>query len=171
MTRLASLMIVVALLCVPAHAKDGDPLVGRWRLDVANSTFSSGRPLLAEFLTIASTRAGLAIDLTTVDKRGRLRGLKSVAPLDASDGEVVILAPDDKTGTHTARVRVLPWINKMALQRLGPRSVRANFRKGDAVRFTAVATVDDMGSTLTWEQLGTDIDAAPFHDRLVFRRK
>jgi len=59
----------------------------------------------------------------------------------------------------------------MTLQRLSPQSVRATFKKGDAVRFTVVAAVDDTGRTLTWDQVGTDIDAAPFTDRLVFRRQ
>jgi hypothetical protein len=47
--------------------------VGRWRLDVASSSFSSRRPPTAEFLSIATYGPGLAISLTTVDSRGRLR--------------------------------------------------------------------------------------------------
>jgi hypothetical protein len=169
MTRIAWLAIFVPLLCVSVNANNGDPLVGRWRLDVASSSFSSGRPPMAEFLTIATCGAGLAINLTTVDSRGRLRGLKSVAPVHASDGDVSVLSADDKRGTHSSRVRVFPWIDKMTLERLSPRSARAIFRKGDAVRFTVVAAVDDTARALTWEQAGTDIDARPFNDRLVFR--
>ena len=59
----------------------------------------------------------------------------------------------------------------MTLQRLSPRSARAIFRKDVAVRLTVVAAVDDTARALTWEQEGTDIDARPFNDRLVFRRQ
>ena len=171
MTRITWLAILVPWLCVSVNANNGDPLVGRWRLDVASSSFSSRRPPMAEFLTIATDGAGLAIPLTTVDSRGRLRSLKSLAPVDASDGAVPVLSADDKRGTHSSLVRVVPWIDTMTLQRLSPRSARAIFRKDDAVRFTVVAAVDDTARALTWEQMGTDIDARPFNDRLVFRRQ
>jgi hypothetical protein len=172
MMRITWLAILMGLLSVSVNANNnGDPLVGRWRLDVASSSFSSGRPPMAEFLTIATCGPGLVINLTTVDSRGRLQDLKSLGPVHASDGDVSILAADDKRGTHSSRVRVFPWIDKMALERLSPRSARAIFRKGDAVRFTVVAAVDDTARALTWEQAGTDIDARPFNDRLVFRRQ
>ncbi len=171
MPRIAWLAILVPLLSSSVDANNGDPLVGRWSLDMASSSFSSGRSPMAEFLTIASCGAGLTINLTTVDSRGRLGGLKSVPPVHASDGDVSVLSADDKRGTHSSRVRVFPWIDKMALQRLSPRSARAIFRKGDAIRFTVVVAVDDTERALTWEQAGTDIDARPFNDRLVFRRQ
>jgi hypothetical protein len=127
---------------------------------------------MAEFLTVATNGPGLAINLTTIDSRGRLRSLKSLAPVDASDGDVQVLPAGDKRGTDSfPRVRVAPWIDEMTLQRLSPRSARAIFRKGDAVRFTVVAVLDDTARALTWEQAGTDIDARPFNDRLVFRRR
>ena len=171
MTRIAWLAILVPWLCVSVNATNGDPFVGRWRLDVASSSFSSGRPPMAEFLTIATSGPGLTINLTTVDSRGRLRGLKSLAPVQAADGDVSVLSADDNRGTHSSRVRVFPLIDTMTLQRLSPQSARAIFRKGDAVRLTVVAAVDATSQALTWEQVGTDIDARPFNDRLVFRRQ
>jgi hypothetical protein len=75
MTRIAWLAVLVPWLFVSVNANNGDPLVDRWRLDVASSSFSSRRPPMAEFLTIATYGAGLAINLTTVDSRGRLRSL------------------------------------------------------------------------------------------------
>ena len=171
MTRIAWLAILVPWLCVSVNANSSDPLVGRWRLDAASSSFSSRRPPVAAFLTIATSGPGLAINLTTVDSRGRLRSLKSLAPVHVGDGDVPVLSTDDKRGTHSSLVRVVPWIDKMALERLSPRSARAMFRKGDAVRFTVVAVLDDTARALTWEQAGTDIDARPFNDRLVFRRQ
>jgi hypothetical protein len=171
MTRIAWLAILVTWLCVSVNANHGDPLVGRWMLDVASSSFSSGRPPMAAFLTIGTSGPGLVINLTTVDPRGRLRSLKSLAAVHASDGDVAVLSADDKQGTNSFPIRVDPWIDRMTLQRLSPRSVRAFFRKGDAVRFTVVAVLDDTARALTWEQAGTDIDARPFNDRLVFRRQ
>ena len=107
----------------------------------------------------------------TVDSRGRLRSLKSLAPVHVSDVDVPVLSADDKRGTHSSRVRAVPWIDTMTLQRLSPSSARAIFRKGDAVRLTVVAVLDDTARALTWEQTGTDSDARPFNDRLVFRKQ
>ncbi len=168
MSRIAWLAILAPVLAAPVDASNGDPFVGRWRLDVASSSFSSGRTPLAEFLTISTNGAGLAFKLTSVDSRGRLSGLKSVAPGHSSTADVAVA--DDKRGTHSSRIRVFPWIDKMTVERLGPTSARAVFSKGDALRFTGLAAVDDTTGVLTWEQAGTDIDAKPFNDRLVFRR-
>ena len=82
-----------------------------------------------------------------------------------------ILRGGRSSGYEQFPIRVDPWIDRMTLQRLSPRSVRAFFRKGDAVRFTVVAVLDDTARALTWEQAGTDIDARSFNDRLVFRRQ
>ena len=123
--------ILVLLLCVSVNANNDDPLVGRWRLDVASSSFSSGLPPIAEFLTIATCRAGLVINLTTVDSRGRLRGLKSVALVQPGDGHFSVVSADDKLGTHSSRVRVFPGSTDDAAE-VSPQSARAIFRKGDA---------------------------------------
>jgi hypothetical protein len=56
------------------------------------------------------------------------------------------------------------------LERLSPTSAQATFRKGDAFRFSVLAVVDDTARVMTWDQAGTDIDARPFTDHLVFRR-
>jgi hypothetical protein len=130
MTRIAWLAIVVPWLCVSVNANSGDPLVGRWRLDVASSGFSSKRPPMAEFLTIATSGPGLTINLTTVDSRGRLRSLKSLVPVHASDDDVPVLSADDKLGTHSSRVHVVPWIDTMTLQRLSPPVGASHLQEG-----------------------------------------
>ena len=169
MTRFACLALLVVWPCVTVDANSGDPLVGRWQLDVASSRFSTERQRpMAEFLTISPSGAGLIINLTTVDSRGRLRRLTAVAPDHASAGDVSVA--DEKRGTHSAGVRVFPWIDKMTLERLSPTSARATFRKGGGVRFSVDAVVDDTAGLMTWDQAGTDVDARPFTDHLVFRR-
>ena len=168
MTRFAGLVLLVLLPCVSVDANGGDPFVGRWRLDVASSSFSAGRTPMAEFLTISSGGAGLVIDLTTVDARGGLRRLTSVAPDNASAGDVFVA--DDKRGTHSARLLAFPWVDKMTLERLSPTSARATFRKGGAVKLSVDAVVDHTARLMTWDQAGTDVDARPFTDHLVFRR-
>jgi hypothetical protein len=66
-------------------------------------------------------------------RAGGFAVLKSLASVHASDGDAPVLSADDKRGTHSSRVRVVPWIDKMTLQRLSPHSARVIFRKGDAV--------------------------------------
>src|SRR5262252_9304014 len=124
MRRIACLMILAAVFCVSAHATNGDPLVGRWSLDVVASSFSSERPPMTEWLTITPNGVGLAIDLTAVDSRGQFHGLKVVAPLDASDADVAVLPLDDKPGTHGPSPRFPPWVDKMTLEMLTPQSAR-----------------------------------------------
>ena len=168
MTRFACLALLVVLPCVSVGANSGDPFVGRWRLDAASSRFSSGRTPMAQFLTISARDSGLVITLTTVDARGGLRRLTSVAPAHAGAGDAFVA--DDKRGTHSARLRVFPWIDTMTLERLSPTSARATFKKGGDVRYSVDAVVDDTAGLLTWDQAGSDIDARPFADHLVFRR-
>jgi hypothetical protein len=167
MTRFACLLLML-LPCMSVDADRGDPFVGRWRLDVTSSSFSSGPTPMAEFLTISAKGSALVINRTTVDSRGRLHGLTSAALEHASPGDVSVA--DDKRGTHSARVRVFPWIDKMTLERLSPTSARATFRKGGDVRFSVDAVVDDTAGLMTWDQAGTDVDARPFTDHLVFRK-
>ena len=169
MTRFACLALLVLLPSVSVDANSGDPFVGRWQLDVASSSFSTERQRpMAEFLTISPSGAGLAIHLTTVDSRGQLRRLTSVAPEHASAGDVFVA--DDKRGTHSSRIRAFPWIDKMTLERLSSTSARAIFKKGGSFRFSVDAVVDDTSGLLTWDQAGTDVDGRSFTDHLVFRR-
>ena len=87
MTRIAWLAVLVALLSVSVNANNGDPLVGRWRLDVAPSQLQLRTSAHGRVPDHCDLRSRLVINLTTVDSHGRLRALKSFGLINASDGD------------------------------------------------------------------------------------
>ena len=134
-------VVLVCLLCGTALAQPGDPLVGKWTLNVAKSK-------------------GAKSGSTTIEPAGK--GVKFSVDYVSADGTAshwgFTANYDGKEYPVTGKS---PYGNAVTLTRVDAKTIRITSRQDGKVMATSTIVVSDDGKTRTTTTKGTDVKGQP----------
>jgi hypothetical protein len=148
------LLLTLIAGCVTA-ARDRDPVIGTWQLDVARSSFSPGPPLRSQQRTYEETPLGVKFTLTGVSASGKPMLVEYTAPYDGKDYPL-----------HGS-----PSVDAVALTRIDRFTAEAREKRGGQVMFTVSRIISSDGRTMTVTSTGTNAEGTSIRNVLVFVRQ
>jgi hypothetical protein len=128
----ASKLVLVTLFGA-AVAFCADPLIGTWRLNVANSKFNPGPPPRSQTRAYRATSAGISVTVTTTDAQGRTTTVELPSIYDGKTYPVKGPGP----------------IDALALVKINNFQSRATLKHAGNVIASAERTISEDGRVLT----------------------
>ena len=132
-----------------------DPIIGTWKLNVAQSTFTPGPGWQSQIRVYAPDPAGISVTWTGVDAKGETMRVHYTY---AYDGRDYAMAGSASYDTLNA-VRIDAW------------TVRSEEKRDGKTVGIAVRTVSRDGKVLTITDTGTNRKGQAFSQLLVFDRQ
>ena len=152
-----SALVVGALLSTLGGigvAESAEPLLGTWKLDVANSKFSPGPAPKAVTLRYEAAGESLKVTVDSEAATGRTKW-EYTAGYDGKDHPV--------TGSLET--------DAVSLKRINPTTTEAAFKKGGKATTTSTRVVSDDGKTLTITTKGTNAEGKAVENIQVFAKQ
>jgi hypothetical protein len=132
-----------------------DPIVGTWKLNIAESKFTPGPAPKSQKRTYSQTEQGTVLTFTGVAADGSPISGRSTFKYDGKDYPM--------TGS--------PNYYTVSLKRLNGTTVRAALKKGGKAVGTTIRTISGRGKVLTLSSRGTDSKGTPFDDVAVYDKQ
>ena len=153
--RSLTLLFTMFLVSVGLWAQN-DPLIGTWKLNLGESTYSPGPPMRTETITFASfAGGGVKVTVNQVDAQGKKILTEYSANFDAKDYPVTG-APDG---------------DMVALKRIDANTTERIYKKAGKVTTVVRRVVSKDGKTLTNTTTGTNALGQPVHNVTVFDKQ
>jgi hypothetical protein len=132
-----------------------DPIIGKWKLNLAKSTFSPGPPPRSQTATYTKSAQGMHVTLQTTAANGKVTTA------------TIAYVPDGRPYT----VNGDPDYDIMAATQVDPLTVQIVFMTAAKTVGTAVRTVSQDGKTMTYAQKGTRANGVKYDYLMVFDRQ
>jgi hypothetical protein len=145
----------VALSPLAAVAADTDPVLGTWKLNVAQSKFSPGPAPKSQTRTYKDSKEGTALTWTQVAADGKETTVSTTVKYDGKDYPVTGAADFDA----------------ISGKRLADGTVESTQKKAGKAVGTSVRTISKDGKTLTLKSKGTNAAGVAYDNTLVFDKQ
>jgi hypothetical protein len=144
----------VALSPLAAPAAETDPVLGTWKLNVAQSKFSPGPAPKSQTRTYKDSNGSTALNWTQAGADGKEMTVSTTYKYDGKDYPV--------TGAD---------FDTVSLKKVDDRTVESTQKKAGKVVGTTMRTVSKDGKTLTLKSKGTNAAGVAHDNTLVFDKQ
>jgi hypothetical protein len=152
----ATFMVGSLLWIQSASAQAADPLLGTWKLDVAESKFSPGPPPKSITVTFEQAGEGVKVTADAVGADGKATHTTYTGNYDGKDYPV--------TGSGTGA-------DTVSLKRVDARTTERTDKKGGKVVMTFTRTVSSDGKLLTVTIKGTNRKGQTVNDVVMLAKQ
>jgi hypothetical protein len=149
------LAVVVSLLLGAVVFAQSDPRIGRWKANIAKSTFDPGPPVKSDMRTYEATADGTKGTVEQTPATGSPTTLTYTAKYDGKDYPL--------TGS--------PTFDTIALKRIDAHTTEATLKKAGQVVATSKTVVSSDGKTMTNTLNGIDANGGKVHNTIVFDKQ
>ena len=147
----ALLAITSAAIAAPA----ADPVIGSWKLNVANSKFMPGPALKSQMRTYSQSAKGITLAVKTV----------------AADGKEMSTSVTYMTDGKDYPVADVPDYDSISAKQVDANTAEFTFKKGGKVIGTGNRMVSKDGKTLTSVQKGTNVKGEKYDNTFVLDKQ
>ncbi len=154
-TMIKTLLVGAILAIGTGTALAADSVIGTWKLNLANSTFSPGPAPKSQTRTYTESAQGITVTIKTTTADGKESTQNASLKYDGK--------PYAVSGN--------PDSDMVSVTRVDALTVNITQTKAGATVSTGVRTVSKDGKTLTLAQKGTHASGGKYDDVLVFDRQ
>src|SRR5215813_4096382 len=149
---LAACLVVMSTLSGFAQT---DPIIGTWKLNLANSKYSPGPPPKSQMLTYEAVGQGVKVTVKGADAEGKPIDFQYTANYDGKDYPVTG-APDRDT---TAR------------KRIDAHTMETTHKKAGKVVATGTSVISKDGKTITLTEKGVNAKGEKYSNTVVYDKQ